>query len=352
MEDKKEEKVKYHFKFISKEEFPKFIERFKEALEKTDNKKGEKNNFEIEIRGTRELLDGIQIEFFNFDETTYEDFIIDKEKDKENIKNGLYFVSLNLKIENESSIEEFKNNMFPAIKKTLDSIPLFKDYVDVFLTKKETKMSIYFVVKKGELMNSLLSLGIDFTKYHSFNFGLFTSINFLELFEEWKNPFNLIKLFSFIFSFKSERIDFRYLLTALAEALKDVKINDYKIKKHYVKFINFLSYLICFNNAKFKFEFNAREFVEGLVKNSENNEVEKKLMQFGGIQKFFVDYFKQKIFPFIKYMSLENLFKENNFDDISLSLCFPKYQNGFALLFHLPHLSKFVNELFETTPNK
>ena len=67
MEEKKEEKVQYYFNFISKEEFPKFIERFKEALEKTDNKKGEKNNFEIEIRGTRELLDGIQIEFFNFD---------------------------------------------------------------------------------------------------------------------------------------------------------------------------------------------------------------------------------------------------------------------------------------------
>ena len=46
-----EEKSKYYFKIIPKEEFPKFMERLQEALKKTDNKKGDKKCIEFEFRG-------------------------------------------------------------------------------------------------------------------------------------------------------------------------------------------------------------------------------------------------------------------------------------------------------------
>ena len=62
MTDKKKEKDQYYFKIIPKEEFSKFIERFKEALEKDENKKGDKKTFVFEIRGTREILNGFDLE--------------------------------------------------------------------------------------------------------------------------------------------------------------------------------------------------------------------------------------------------------------------------------------------------
>jgi hypothetical protein len=48
---KKEDKPGYYFKIIPKEEFPKFMERLKEALKKTDNKKGDKKSFECSLSG-------------------------------------------------------------------------------------------------------------------------------------------------------------------------------------------------------------------------------------------------------------------------------------------------------------
>ena len=232
------EKDGYIFKIIPKEEFPKFIERFKESLEKIDNKKGEKKNFDIEINGTRELSDGIQIELFSFDERKYTDFILDK--DEEKIKNSLYLISLDLNIEKESSIDKFEKNFFPFIKQILEELPIFKNKIEIFLTKKDTKVSINLVAKKGELINSLLSLGLDFTEYHSFNFVFYSLINFSDIFGEWNNlTYNFSKLFSLIFSFKSEGIDFRYLLIALTEALKDLKITDLRIKKNMMNLLIF-----------------------------------------------------------------------------------------------------------------
>ena len=341
------EKDRYIFKIIPKEEFQKFIERFKDALEKIDNKKGEKKNFDIEINGTRELSDGIQIELFSFDERKYADLILDK--DEEKIKNSLYFISLDLNIEKESSFDKFEKNFFPFIKQTLEAVPIFKNKIEIFLTKKEAKVSIYLVGKEGELINSLLSLGLDFTEYHSFNFVFYSLINFSDIFGEWNNlTYNFSKLFSLIFSFKSESIDFRYLLIALTEALKDIKITDLKIKKKYEEFINFLYYLNILNKTEFQMEFNAREFAGALVQYFEKNGGEKGTqLIFTGIKFIFINFIKGIIFNNIKLLKLENIFKEISVDNISLSLSFPNYHNGFALVLYLPYLTEFLDELFE-----
>ena len=46
---KPKEEKKYYFKMIPKEEFPKFIERLEDSLEKIDSKKEDKKLYEFEI---------------------------------------------------------------------------------------------------------------------------------------------------------------------------------------------------------------------------------------------------------------------------------------------------------------
>ena len=253
MTDKKKEKEGYYFKIIPKEEFPKFIERLKSALEKVDNKKGDKKYFEFEIRGTKEEINGHRLEIFTFDESKYGEFI-DVEQDY--IRNALYCISLNLIEKEESGVEiirKFFDNFFKPM------LEPFKDKIKIFFRNEGKRVTFDIIVIEGKLIKALLDLGLDFTEYHKFNFEFSIGIKVSEIFNEWEDPaLNLIKMLSIIFSIQSETENCRYLLIALSEALKDVKINDQKIQKQFDKFINFLRFLNAFNGNKIKVEYDAK----------------------------------------------------------------------------------------------
>ena len=90
---KEGEKSNYIWGIITKEEFQKFMERLKENLGKTDNKKGDKKYFEFEVRGTKEDLNGMALEIFSFDKTRYCEFF---NVSQALIKDALFCVSLSL----------------------------------------------------------------------------------------------------------------------------------------------------------------------------------------------------------------------------------------------------------------
>ena len=87
---KEEGKPGYYFKIIPKEEFPKFMERLKVALEKKENKKGDKKSIDFEIRGSKEDLNGLALEIFTFDESKCADFI---DVEQEHLKKLRFFES-------------------------------------------------------------------------------------------------------------------------------------------------------------------------------------------------------------------------------------------------------------------
>ena len=230
-----QKKQGYYFKIIPKEEFPKFIERFKAALEKEENKKGDKKIIDFEIRGTKEDLDGLALEIFSFDESKYDDFIdIIKE---EHLKEASYCVSLNINAKIEDGVEEIKR-VFEQLKPIFENMPLFKDKLQLYLNNKGTEVSLYTIGKEGVLVNALGSLGINISEYHKFNFVLKSGINFIEFFDLNAVPDEILyKIFSVIFEIKSETDNFKYLVQALGEALKDVKLNDKKIQEKLDKFV-------------------------------------------------------------------------------------------------------------------
>ena len=346
MTDKSKEKEGYYFKIIPKEEFPKFIERLKEALEKDDNKKGDKKSFEFEIRGTREELNGLNLEIYSFDDSKYEEFI-DVEQDY--IKDALYCISLNLMTKEESGVEEMKK-VFTSLK-MFESVPsLEKKSAEFFFRNKGKQIYFDLVIKDGKLIKSLLDLGLDFTEYHKFNFEFSLGIKVSELFNEWEDPaLNLIKMMSILFSIQSETENCRYLLIALSEALKDVKINDQKIQKKFDKFINFLRFLNAFNGNKIKVEYDAKilagegaKEAERMYGGSEN--LKSKII---GIQQMTVGIVKQMIVPMISNFGLKEIVNATDLDKISISLSVPKYKNGLALSLKIPGLSKVLDEMLE-----
>ena len=149
---KQGEKSNYYFKIIPKEEFPKFMERLKAALAKTENKKGEKKSIDFEIRGTKEDLNGLALEIFSFDKTKCADFM---DVEQEHIKNALYCASLNVNVKTEADVEKL-NMSYLQFKQMLENAPPLKPLKGKFDFKfrnKGTRCSFDFVAKDGKLLN-------------------------------------------------------------------------------------------------------------------------------------------------------------------------------------------------------
>ena len=333
-----QKKQGYYFKIIPKEEFPKFIERFKAALQKEENKKGDKKIIDFEIRGTKEDLDGLALEIFSFDESKYDDFM--NVVEEEHLKEASYCVSLNINAKKEDGVEEIKR-VFEQFKPIFDNMPLFKDKLQLYLNNKGTEVSLYIIGKEGVLVNALGSLGINISEYHKFNIVLKSGINFIEFFDLNAVPDEILyKIFSVIFEIKSETDNFKYLVQALGEALKDVKLNDKKIQKKLDKFVGFLMFINLFIEFKLILEYDANT----LAKEEEKQKFKTKILQ---TQQMTIGMAQGFAIPMLMQLELVEAIKSIDFDYISLSIGFPKYKNGYAISLKLPGLSQIFGELLE-----
>ena len=156
-------------------------------------------------------------------------------------------------------------------------------------------------------------------------------------------------MISIIFSIQNKKKNCRYLLIALSEALKDVKINDKEIQKQFDKFINFLRFLNSFNGNKIKVEYDAKilagegaKEAEKMVGGSENLK-----SKISGTQQITIGMVKNLIVPIISTFGLKDTVKATDLDKISISLSVPNYKNGLALSLKIPGLSKVLDEMLE-----
>lgn len=342
--EEKEEKSKYYFKIIPKEEFPKFIERLKQALDKTEFKKGDHKSFELEIRGTNEELNGPSIKLSTFDKTKFNEFLDLKQ---EYMKNSLYCISLNLNAKNEDSFAKI-NEFDLFFKGFFESIPsLKKENVEVHLRKNGINFSFEIIFKEGILLKALMDLGLDFTEYHKFDFDLKSGLDLEEFFNPSSDPNAIIlKIFTILLSIKSDNENIKYLCGALNEALKDVKLNDKAMEEKLNKFFGYLNFINSFIGTKLKLEYDARVFTRKVSKH--NKQFQEKIFS---LQPMAVGIVKQLLIPIICQFGLMDSVKAINIDCISLSLSFPKYKNGYNLLIKIPGLTKILNRFIDEYPN-
>ena len=345
---KQGEKSNYYFKIIPKEEFPKFMERLKTALAKTENKKGEKKSIDFEIRGTKEDLNGLALEIFSFDKTKCADFM---DVEVEHIKNALYCASLNVNVKTKEDVEKL-NMTSLMLKQVFEDIPIFKGKFELFFRSKETRCSFDIVAKDGKLVKSLIDLGINPSEYHKFNFALKSGIDLGELFDPNADQTkNFAKICSVIFSIKSETDNVRYLSGALAEALKDVKLTDENIQKKFDKCVGYLNFINSFICAKLKLEYDANVLAGEGAKEAEKmtGGAEGLKTKISGTQAMAMGMSQQMIAPMIDGFGMTDTVKAIDLDCISISIGVPQYQHGYAISLKIPGISKVLGGILDAT---
>ena len=328
----------YYFKIIPKEEFPKFMERLKEALKKEDNKKGDKKCIEFSFSGSKEDLQGCAFEIFSFDKTRCAEFL---DVTQEHIKNGLYCASLNINVKDEKECEKLKM-VYEKFKPMLADIPHVKDKIDFSFRSKGKQCSFDAVAKDGKLVQAILDLGISFSDYHKFNFALKSGVNLAEIFDPNADPTaNLVKVCSLIFSIKSESENVRYLCQALGEALKDVKLNDEKIQAKFDKVVGYINFINSFIGCKLNLEYDANVLAGEGAKEAEKatGGAEGLKAKVAGTQQMAMGMVQQMVVPMIASSGMADTVKVLDLDCITISLGVPQYQNGYAIALKLPGLT-------------
>ena len=334
----------YYFKIIPKEEFPKFMERLKEALKKEDNKKGDKKCIEFSFSGSKEDLQGCAFEIFSFDKTRCAEFL---DVTQEHIKNGLYCASLNINVKQEADCEKLKA-VFEQFKPMLAGIPQLKDKVEFNFRSKGTQCSFDAVAKDGKLVKAILDLGISFTDFHKFTFALKSGVNLAEIFDPNADPAaNLVKVCSVIFSIKSESENVRYLCAALGEALKDVKLNDEKIQKKFDKVVGYINFINSFIGCKLKLEYDANVLAGEGAKEAEkiSGGSEGLKTKIAGYRQMAMGMVQGMVVPMINSFGMTETAKVLDLDTISISLGVPQYENGYAISLKLPGLTKVLENI-------
>ena len=115
-----------------------------------------------------------------------------------------------------------------------------------------------------------MSLGIDPAEYRKFYFALILGVNLTEIFDPTSDQAEIfVKIFSVIFSIKSETDNVKYLIKVLVEALKDVKLSDKNIQKKFDKFVRYLSFIYSFIGVKLNIEYDAKVLAGEIAKKAE-----------------------------------------------------------------------------------
>ena len=341
-----EEKSKYYFKIIPKEEFPKFMERLKIALDKKDNKKGDKKSIEFEVRGSKEELNGLALEIFTFDKTRYAEFL---DTTQDYIKNALYCVSLNLNVKEEADVAKLEQS-YQMLNPMFSNIPAVKDKYELKFRHKGKQVSFDVIAKDGKLIQALMGLGINLSEYHKFNFALKSGINLAEILNPAADQTaNLVKICSLLFSIKSETENVRYLSGALAEALKDVKLNDDKIQAKFNKVVGYLNFINSFIGAKLKLEYDAKVLAGEGAKEAEKKAggSEDLKTKISGAQMMAMGMGQQMVAPMIANFGMTDTVKALDLDSFSISIGVPQYENGYAISIKIPGLSQVLGGMLD-----
>ena len=341
-----EEKSKYYFKIIPKEEFPKFMERLKIALDKKDNKKGDKKSIEFEVRGSKEELNGLALEIFTFDKTRYAEFL---DTTQDYIKNALYCVSLNLNVKEEADVTKLEGS-YQLLNGMFSASPALKDKYELKFRHKGKQVSFDVIAKDGKLIQALMGLGINLSEYHKFNFALKSGINLAEILNPAADQTaNLVKICSLLFSIKSETENVRYLSGALAEALKDVKLNDEKIQAKFNKVVGYLNFINSFIGAKLKLEYDAKVLAGEGAKEAEKKAggSEDLKTKISGAQMMAMEMGQQMVAPMIESFGMTDTVKVLDLDSISISIGVPQYENGYAISIKIPGLSQVLGGMLD-----
>ena len=336
---------KCYFGCLPKEEVPKFLASLKTALEK-GTKVNEKKEVEIEIRGTKEEPKGISIETFTIGKDAYPTYF---DSSKDYMSKALVAFSLGITAKDEAGVEKFKG-LFDQFLPMILEMPHIKEKKDKYsfnFRSNGKKAYVDVVTLEGKIIQPLLDLGIDISEFHNFKVSFKSDIDLNEILAENVDAAKLgAKALSLVLSIKGCSQNLKYLTTAVGKALKEVKLNNEKFQKKFDKIVNYLSVINAFIGAEFKLEFDGKELA-GTGSSASPEQVGVVNQSLTGYQKMLKETGPQMLKEPLAKFGLVEPVKSADFDEISLCLAVPKYQNGVAHVIKLPGLSKVLAELLK-----
>ena len=330
------QKEKNYFGFLSKDELFKFFERLKMALA-LGKKIGDKKTFELEIKGCdHEITNGFSLDIFTFDKNKYSKFF---EINKDYMKKTLYIFTLNLKAKGEDYIKEIKDSFEMTIKPLITGFSEIKGRCEMHFRNNGKNVSFDLIIIDGEIMKSIIDVGINLSQYHEFYLSLKSAINIYELFPENIDGKKILGIIlSLLFTIKSSGENVKYLIEAISNALNDVKLHDIKMQKKFNEMVKFLNFIYAYIGTKIKLNYDGKLIAEQL-----NIETERHLTDlFKYINQVCKELLKTFVRPILEGMGLMRLTDSILCDEISLCFGIPKYYNGLALIINIPGLNDLV----------
>jgi hypothetical protein len=336
-------KEKVYFGCLPKAEVGKFIENLKKAL--AEGKPGDdKKKFEVEIKGTDGEPKGVSFETYSITKDLYEKFV-DKSKDYMAKSLSVLSVSVNAKDEaGTKNLEELFTKFVEPFVKELPFVKKHPENYEVHFRTSGNKVSVDFVSVKGEFLQPLLDLGINISDFHHFNASFKSEFRPDEFFTAPLEELSL-KAVQLLLSIKGNSTGARYLLTSAIKALKEVKLENAKFQKKLEDHVDKLNTLNAFLSFCFEFQFDAKELCGAGLAASKVKGFD--VNAFLGLARTFVEgMVENKVKPILTQYGLVDAAKATDIDEVSISLTFPKYENGIAHVVKLPGFSKAFCEKF------
>ena len=347
-QEKKEQppEKKIYFKFLPKEEVFHFLESFKKALTEIP-KSDEKKNFEFEIKGTRDELNGIVSETHCIEKGKFKEFF---DMAQPHIQKALGICSITFNANDDSSVNILKE-LFEKMKHLFLEIPFVKKHpenYELHFRNNGNKIFIDVTSVQGEFLKPITELGLDISEYQKLDCYFKTGFCPDDFFNLPIEELSL-KVIQFALKLKSESIGLRHIITACIQALKGIKLANEKFQKILEEHIEKLNMLNAFVSFVFSFEFDGKELCgQGLKVASET------LLKGKDFNKLLEDT-RQKVIamgqvfikPILEENKLVDAVKAVNVDEITIILGFPKHENGLIQNIKLPGFSKaFVTKIF------
>ena len=346
------EKLNQSFSMLSNnneehELLKKFCTVLKEYLANNKKEEDDKSKYEIEINCAEQIQSQSSIEFFTFDIVEFNDYF-------KGYKNGylddkLFIFTISFEAKQEKDIETIKKgfNIFVTeIKKNN------KDYnLKYKLNFRSKRKSVYIDIlyKNLDIIKILLDLGINLNEYDQFHLSINSEFKISKLLDNYDLKNLLYDLFKLKISLKSTRSNANYLINAIKDAIKILKLKDkqllntiqgmillFNLGKALSKIsINLKSKVIVdeiYNFSNFKFqiekgeEFNEQEVNKKFLKEIKNMKESSK-----------------KVKPDLISEGIFDPFKSIYIDNISFYLGIPKYKSGLSLICKINGLTKFVS---------
>jgi hypothetical protein len=269
---------------------------------------------------------------------------------QEHIQKALCIFSLSFNANDESSVKTLEE-LFKKMEPMFKMIPFVKKHpenYEIHFRTNGNKVAVDITSVKGEFLQPIVDLGIDIKEYHKIDCYFKTGFVPADFFNLPIEELSL-KLIQFALKIKADSCGIRHIITACIQALKGIKLTNDKFQKKLEDHIEKLNMLNAFVSLVFNFEFDGKELCgQGLKAASETLLKGKDIGQM-------LEAFRQQVVgmgqnmlkPLLEQYQLVDAVKAANVDDITISIGFPKNENGIIHSVHLPGFSKaFVEKIF------